>query len=44
MCLLAAAYAEVVEATAEALDRAGLTPAERDAAFGANARRLYRLP
>jgi L-fuconolactonase len=44
VCLLAAGYAEVVVATAEALDRAGLTPAERDAVFGANARRLYRLP
>ena len=44
VCLLAASYAEVVAATKEALDRAGLTPAERDAVFGANARRLYRLP
>ena len=44
VCLLAAGYAEVVAATEEALDRAGLTPAERDAVFGANAGRLYRLP
>jgi L-fuconolactonase len=44
VCLLAASYAEVVAATEEALDRAGLDPAERDAVFGANARRLYRLP
>ena len=44
VCLLAAGYAEVVAATEEALDRAGLTPAEREAVFGANARRLYRLP
>jgi L-fuconolactonase len=44
VCLLAAGYAEVVAATTEALDRAGLTPAERDAVLGANARRLYRLP
>ena len=44
VCLLAAGYGEVVAATAEALDRAGVGPAERDAVFGANARRLYRLP
>jgi L-fucono-1,5-lactonase len=44
VCLLAASYAEVVEAAEEALDRAGLAPAERDAVFGANAHRLYRLP
>jgi L-fuconolactonase len=44
VCLVAASYAEVVAATEEALDRAGLTPAEREAVFGANARRLYRLP
>jgi L-fuconolactonase len=44
VCLLAAGYGEVVAATAEALDRAGLAPAEREAVFGANARRLYRLP
>jgi L-fuconolactonase len=44
VCLLAAGYAEVVEATVEALDRAGLGPAERDGVLGANARRLYRLP
>jgi L-fuconolactonase len=44
VCLLAADYGEVVAATAEALERAGLGPAERDAVFGANARRLYRLP
>jgi L-fuconolactonase len=44
VCLLAAGYGEVVAATAGALDRAGVGPAERDAVFGANARRLYRLP
>ena len=44
VCLLAAAYGEVVEATVEALDGAGLGPAERDGVLGANARRLYRLP
>ena len=44
VCLLAAGYAEVVAATEEALDRAGLAPAERDAVFGANAGRLYGLP
>jgi L-fuconolactonase len=44
VCLLAAGYGEVVAATAEALERAGLGPAERDAVFGTNARRLYHLP
>jgi L-fuconolactonase len=44
VCLLAAGYAEVVAAATEALDRAGLGPAEREAVLGANARRLYRLP
>ena len=44
VCLLAAGYAEVVEATVKALDRAGLGSAERDGVLGANARRLYRLP
>jgi L-fuconolactonase len=44
VCLLAAGYAEVVAAASEALDRAGLSPAEREAVFGANAHRLYRLP
>ena len=44
VCLLAAGYAEVVEATVEALDGAGLGPAERDGVLGANAHRLYRLP
>jgi L-fuconolactonase len=44
VCLLAAGYGEVVAAATEALDRAGLAPAEREAVFGANARRLYRLP
>ena len=43
VCLLAAGYAEVVAAATEALDRAGLGPAEREAVLGANARRLYRL-
>jgi L-fuconolactonase len=44
VCLLAAGYAEVVAAATEALDGAGLGPAEREAVFGANADRLYRLP
>jgi L-fuconolactonase len=44
VCLLAAGYGEVVEATVEALDGAGLGPAEIDGVLGANARRLYRLP
>jgi L-fucono-1,5-lactonase len=44
VCLLAAGYTEVVAAATDALDRAGLGPAEREAVFGANARRLYRLP
>jgi L-fucono-1,5-lactonase len=44
VCLLAAGYGEVVAATAEALERAGIGPAERDLVLGANARRLYRLP
>jgi L-fuconolactonase len=44
VCLLAADYARVVAATAEVLELAGLGPAEREAVFGANARRLYRLP
>ncbi|HZO66009.1 MAG TPA: amidohydrolase family protein [Kribbellaceae bacterium] len=41
VCLLAASYAEVVEA-AEALT-AGLTAAERDAVFGGTATRVYGL-
>jgi L-fuconolactonase len=44
VCLLAASYAEVVAAAEEALERAGLDAAERELVFGANARRLYRLP
>jgi L-fucono-1,5-lactonase len=44
VCLLAGSYAEVVEAAEEALDQAGLDAAEREAVFGANARRVYRLP
>jgi L-fuconolactonase len=44
VCLLAADYARVVAAATEVLELAGLGPAERDAVFGANARRLYRLP
>jgi L-fucono-1,5-lactonase len=44
VCLLAAGYAEVVAATEEALELTGLDPAEREALFGANARRIYRLP
>ena len=41
VCLLAASYAEVVEA-AEALT-ASLTPAERHQIFGETARRIYKL-
>jgi L-fuconolactonase len=41
VCLLAASYAEVVEA-AEALT-ASLTPAERRQVFGETARRVYNL-
>jgi L-fuconolactonase len=41
VCLLAADYVEVVMA---ALETAGLDAAERDLVFGANARRVYRLP
>jgi L-fuconolactonase len=44
VCLLAAGYREVVAASVEGLERAGLGPAERDLVLGANARRLYRLP
>jgi L-fuconolactonase len=43
VCLLAASYAEVVEAAAEALERAGLDAGEREAVLGANALRTYRL-
>jgi L-fuconolactonase len=43
VCLLAASYAEVVEAAAETLERAGLDSGEREAVFGANALRTYRL-
>jgi L-fuconolactonase len=42
VCLLAASYAEVVEAAAEALEEAGLDAGEREAVFGANALRTYR--
>jgi L-fuconolactonase len=44
VCLLAADYAEVVMAAEQALETAGLDAAERDLVFGANARRIYRLP
>jgi L-fuconolactonase len=44
VCLLAAEYVEVVEAASEALAAAGLGADEREAVFGANARRIYRLP
>jgi L-fuconolactonase len=44
VCLLAADYAEVVMAAEQALETAGLDAAERDLVFGANARRVYRLP
>jgi len=44
VCLLAAGYGEVVAASVETLERAGVGPAERDLVLGANARRLYRLP
>ncbi|MEV8377722.1 amidohydrolase family protein [Kribbella sp. NPDC056861] len=41
VCLLAASYAEVVQAAEELT--AGLTSAEQDAVFGDTARRVYRL-
>jgi L-fuconolactonase len=44
VCLLAASYADVVAAAEWALAGAGLGPSEREAVFGANARRVYRLP
>jgi L-fuconolactonase len=44
VCLLAAGYGEVVAAAEAALEAAGLAPSEREAVFGANARRVYRLP
>jgi L-fuconolactonase len=44
VCLLAADYAKVVMAAEQALEAAGLDAAERDLVFGANARRVYRLP
>jgi L-fuconolactonase len=44
VCLLVADYAEVVAAAEQALEAAGLDAAERDLVFGANARRVYRLP
>jgi L-fuconolactonase len=44
VCLLAASYAEVVAAAEQALGQAGVGPAELDAVFGANARRVYGLP
>jgi L-fuconolactonase len=44
VCLLAASYAEVVGAAAEALEGAGLDAGEREAVFGANALRTYGLP
>jgi len=44
VCLLAASYAEVVEAAAETLERTGLNGAEREAVLGANALRTYSLP
>jgi L-fuconolactonase len=44
VCLLAADYAEVVAAAEQALEAVGLTTAERELVFGANARRVYRLP
>jgi L-fuconolactonase len=43
VCLLAASYAEVVGAAAEALEGAGLDAGEREAVFGANALRTYGL-
>jgi L-fuconolactonase len=44
VCLLAADYAEVVAAAEQALEAVGLTTAERELVFGANAGRVYRLP
>jgi L-fuconolactonase len=42
VCLLAATYADVVEAARSATER--LSPDERDELFGGTARRVYRLP
>ncbi|MQA84793.1 MAG: amidohydrolase family protein [Streptosporangiales bacterium] len=42
VCLLAASYDRVVEAAEATLE--GLDATERDAVFGANTRRVYRLP
>jgi L-fuconolactonase len=44
VCLLAAGYGEVVAAAEAALEGAGLAPSEREAVFGGNAWRVYRLP
>jgi L-fuconolactonase len=44
VCLVAADYAEVVAAAEQALEAAGLDASGRDLVFGANARRIYRLP
>jgi L-fucono-1,5-lactonase len=44
VCLLASDYATVLAAAEETLEWAGLDTSERDAVFGANARRVYRLP
>ena len=44
VCLLAAGYGEVVAAAEWVLAEAGLGSSEREAVFGANARRVYRLP
>ena len=43
VCLVAASYERVLDASIEALDRAGLPPSERSGVFGANAIDAYRL-
>jgi len=43
VCLLAADYGRVAAAAETALERAGLSPAEREAVFGPNAVRIYGL-
>lgn len=43
VCLLAASYERVLEATSEALATAGLAGPDRDAVFGANAIAVYGL-
>jgi L-fuconolactonase len=43
VCLLAAHYGQVAVAAETALERAGVSAAEREAVFGPNAVRIYGL-